>query len=396
MNIADGASDIRVIGLESAITAPYTTSALGAMGADVIKVEPPGGEGFREAGTKTETGLSGYFALANCDKRSIELDLKSDRGYEVFMDLVAESDVIVENYRPDVVDRLGVGYDGIKSVTEDIVYCSISAYGENGPLSDQPGFDPVVQARSGLMSTTGTEEGSPVRIGVAIVDLATGIWSTAAILNALRHRDRTGEGAYLEMSMFDVGISMLTKHAARYFITGEEATRMGTADTWAHPYRAYSTADDELVMIAAHREQFWQRLCELLDVEELLDDDRFETRDQRVENRDAIDQILQERFQARPLTEWVDLLEGEIPVGPVRSVGEAVTSEQSAARQTTTEVTHPTFGAIDVLNLPLATAEDRHKFENAPPESGEHAIEVLRELGYPPDRIQMLVEDRVI
>lgn len=395
MNV-DGLTDVNVLEVGTTVVAPYTTQLLGALGADVVKVEPPGGDPFRSSGASTDGDVSGYFAMCNCGKRSLRLDLKRPEGTEAFLELAEAADVVVENFRPGVVDRLGIGYDDVRSVAEDVVYCSISGYGQEGPWSDYPGFDPVIQGETGLMSVTGERGGPPVRIGVAVIDLATALWSTVAVTNAIRARDRTGEGAYLDMSMFDVGVSMLTKRASQYLRTGENPDRMGTEDTWSVPYGAYPTADDELLMVAAGRQSLWERLCELIGEEQLLDDDRFESKRSRVAHREELRPLLEATFREERREVWLDLLRGEIPVSPVASVGEALTSEHSDDHGVTTAVEHPAYGTVDVLNLPLRTDGESHVFDAAPPVLGEHSEEVLAEAGVGRDRIRALKSRGVI
>lgn len=387
MNLLDG---VNVLEVGSTVVGPYATQALGAMGADVVKVEPPDGDSFRGSQPRTETGVSGYFAMCNSGKRSLRLDLKRDEGLEAFLSLVELADVLVINLRPGAAERLGIGPDALAAVNPSLLYCSITGFGRDGPWSDRPAFDPIIQGLSGLMSVTGPAGGPPVRIGVAIIDLVTAVWTAAAVVNALRQRDRTGEGGRIEMNMFETAVSLLTKQATMYRLTGENPVPMGTQDVWAVPYGAYPTADGRRLMVGAAYQSLWERLCHGIDRPDLIEDERFLTRPDRVENREALNGILADVFATRPLDEWMDRLGDELPVGPILRVGEALESEQAAHDGVLGRVEHDEYGAVDVLNLPLRTDEERHAFDTPPPTLGEHSREVLAEAGIAEDAIDDL------
>lgn len=390
-----GMNDVKVIEVGTTVSAPYAAQTLGALGADVVKVEPPWGDPFRTAADVSDAGISGYFAMCNAGKRGVAVDLKTADGIELFYDLAEQADVVIENFRPGVVDRLGIGYDDLRERNEDLIYCSLSAYGESGPWSDRPGFDPIIQAESGLMSITGERDGEPVRIGVAIVDLLTALWSVVAIQNALLQRHYTDSGAHIDMSMFDAAVSSLTKRAAQYFITGENPERMGTEDTWSVPYGAYPTADDRLIMIGAGRQGLWEDLCRLIDRDDLLEREEFGSKQKRVENREQLNEILSEVFRTKRLETWLDRLQDEIPAGSVSTVEEALTNEHSASRNVATEVEYQS-STIELLNLPLATDSRKHEFDSPPPELGEHNEQVLSEIGYSREEIDRLNREDVI
>jgi crotonobetainyl-CoA:carnitine CoA-transferase CaiB-like acyl-CoA transferase len=391
-----GISDIKVLELGSTVTTPYATQALSALGAEVVKIEPPGGDPFRSAGVLSDDGVSGYFSMCNCGKKSIKLNLKKDKGREAFLDLAATADVVVENNRPGVVNKLGVDYDAVSDVNEKIVYCSISGYGQDGPWSQRAGFDPIIQGDSGLMSTTGEKGGNPVRIGVAVVDLMTAIWSALAIVNAVRYRDQENEGTYIDMSMFEVGLSLLTKRAAQFYIANENPQRMGTEDSWSAPYGAYETQDDRLLMIGAPWQRIWETLCELIERDDLIDDPRFATNQDRVDNRSALNQELNSTFRQKPLEEWLDILQDEIPAGRVATVEEALTNDHAKYRSPSSKVEYPGKGPIDVLNLPLRYDGERHSFKGSPPpEEGQHSTEILAAM-YGSEYVENLVKKGVI
>lgn len=385
--------DVNVIEVGSTVAGPYASQALAGLGADVVKVEPPTGDPFRGEGG----GIRPYFAMCNSDKRSLKLDLKRDAGREALLDLSSEADVVIENFRPGVVDRLGVGYDDVSDESEDVVYCSISGFGDDSPAKDRAIFDPMLQGMTGLMSTTGEKGGDPVRLGVAVIDLMTGVWSVVAILSALRRRDRTGEGSFIDMRMYDVGVSLLTKKAAHYFKSGENPPRMGLESYGSHPYGGYPTADDEIVMVGAPHPAHWPRFCEAIGREDLIDDDRFRTGQDRLDHREALNEILDEEFRRRSREEWVATFrDAKLPVGPIRSIEEALENEFTERNGVRATLEHPEYGAVNTLNLPLHVDGERQEFSSAPPQVGEDSREILREMGLGTEEIDELAERGVI
>jgi len=391
--ILDG---IRVVDLSTFVTGGFATTMLTNQGAEVIKVERPGaGDDARHSGppfvpvetdgpgvAADENGESPYFWTVNYDKRSVELDLKTDEGLAALYDLAATADVFVENFRPGTADRIGVGYDDIRDVREDVIYCSISAFGETGPWRQRPGYDLLVQGSSGIMSVTGPEGGDPVKVGLPETDLITAMWSAFGIVGALLRRELTGEGDRVELAMHDAALPWLTKQAAKAFV-GEETRRMGTRDPVLAPYQAYPTADGHLVVGCANA-KLWGELCESIGRPDLADDPRFASNADRVENMDALEEELSATFRERPTDEWVDLLADEagIPVGPVYDVDEALTNEQTEARGVVTTLEHSGAGEIDALEHPLNFERAESGFESGPPLLGEDTEAVLRELGY--------------
>jgi formyl-CoA transferase/CoA:oxalate CoA-transferase len=376
--------DLTVLEVGTTVVAPYATQMLGALGAEIIKIEKPGGDPFRGAAPEHESGMSGYFAMCNTGKRSITLDLKDSSGKEAFLKLATQADVVVENLRPGTVDKLGIGYDDVQDSNENLIYCSISGYGQEGEWSQLPGFDPILQGVSGLMSVTGEKDGEPVRIGVAIADLATAMWTSTAILNAIRHRDKTGNGTYIDMSMYDVCLSLLTKKAAHYLILGENPSRMGTEDVWAAPYGGYPTKDGRQIMIGTPRQSLWERLCKAIGHEDLIKKNEFATNEKRVENREELNEVLEEIFQKKDLDEWLDILQEEIPSGPIYNVEEALTSDLTRER----DIIQGFQDKPEVLNLPLRFDGQQHSFETPPPEQGEHTRDVLTKFEVPREIIE--------
>ncbi|GAB6859977.1 CaiB/BaiF CoA transferase family protein [Haloplanus litoreus] len=404
--------DITVVDLTTFVTGGFATLMLANQGAEVIKVERPElGDDNRHSGppfvepdpdydgpgrTADENGESPYFWTINYDKLSVELNLKTDSGLAALYDLVEEADVVVENFRPGTAERLGVGYDDLRAVNEDLVYCSISAFGETGPWSSRPGYDLLVQGTSGIMSVTGPEDGDPVKVGLPQTDLITGMWAAFGIVGSLFRRELSGEGDRVEIGMHDAALPWLTKQAGKAFV-GEEPTRMGTKDPVLAPYQTYPTADGYLNVGCANQ-KLWAELCEAIDRPDLIDDDRFATNPDRVDNMDALEAELSAVFRDRTTEEWVDLLADEhgLPVGPVYDVPKALDNEQTDARDVIREVDHPALGTVPVIEHPLNYEHAEAGFDGAPPLLGEDTEAILRELGYDDDDLATLRADGAI
>lgn len=412
---SDGATKIldgiTVLDLTTFVTGGFATLMLANQGAEVIKVERPGiGDDSRHSGPPfiegtapegtsriaAENGESPYFWTVNYDKKSIELDLKTDAGREALYELATDADVFVENYRPGTTERLGIEYGDIREHNEDIVYCSISAFGETGPWSERPGYDLLVQGTSGIMDVTGPEDGEPAKVGLPATDLITAMWAAFGILGALYERERTGEGEHIELGMLDATIPWLTKQAGKSF-AGETPTRMGTKDPVIAPYQAYPTADGYL-NVACGNQKLWRGLCDAIDRPELADDPRFETNADRVKHMNDLEAELTATFHERPTEEWVEMLADEhgLPVGPVYDVDEALDNEQVAARNVISSVEHPAVGEIPVVEHPLNFAHADSGFEAPPPLLGEDTRELLRRAGYDDDAIERLREEGAI
>jgi crotonobetainyl-CoA:carnitine CoA-transferase CaiB-like acyl-CoA transferase len=385
---------------------------LANQGAEVIKVERPElGDDNRHSGppfvepnpdydgpgrTADANGESPYFWTINYDKLSVEFNLKTDSGLQALYDLIEEADVVVENFRPGTAERLGVGYDDVREVNDDIVYCSISAFGETGPWSRRPGYDLLVQGTSGIMSVTGPEEGDPVKVGLPQTDLITAMWAAFGIVGSLFRRELTGEGDRIEIGMHDAALPWLTKQAGKAFV-GEETKRMGTKDPVLAPYQAYPTADGYLNVGCANQ-KLWSELCEAIDRPDLIDDDRFASNPDRVANMDALEAELSAVFRERPTEEWVDLLAEDhgLPVGPVYDVATALDNEQTEARGVIRELEHPALGTVPVVEHPLNYEHATAGFEEAPPLLGEDTEAILDGLGYDEGDIDRLREEGAI
>lgn len=402
---------ITVVDLTTYVTGGFATTMLANQGAEVIKVERPHvGDDSRHSGppfvdvseydgpgrSAAEEGESPYFWTVNYGKKSIELDLKTDGGIETLYELVKGADVFIENFRPGTAERLGVDYDTIESHKENIIYCSISAFGETGPWSDRPGYDLLIQGMSGIMSVTGEPDRQPVKVGLPQTDLITAMWSAFGIVTALYRRERTGMGERLELGMLDATLPWLTKQAGKVF-AGEEPQRMGARDPVIAPYQTFPTADGH-INVACGNQQLWETLCDKINRPDLAEDERFATNAKRVEHMDELERELELVFETRSTENWVALLADEagLPVGPLYEVEEAVSNEQVAARNVIESLEHSAAGEIPVIDHPLNYEHSASGFERAPPLLGEHTTEILERMGYDPEKIAELRETGAI
>ncbi len=374
---------IRVVDLTRVLAGPYCTMMLGDMGADVIKVEMPGrGDDSRAWGPPWAGTESAYFLSANRNKRSITLNFRTEGGRRVLLELVRRGDVLVENFIPGTLDRLGLGYDHLKEINPGLVYCSISGYGYDGPYATRPGYDFIAQAEGGIMSVTGEPEGPPMKVGVAIADITTGMFAAAAILAALRHRDRTGQGQRVEVSLLESVVGWLANVASNYLVSGEVPRRYGNAHPNVVPYQAFATADGWVAIGVGNDAQF-RRFCDVIGRPELADDPRFKTNSDRVVNRDALIPILEEVFKTRTTAEWIEaLVAADLPCGPINTIDKVFQHPQLLHRRMLEEVNHPTAGRIKLVGIPYKFTGTPLSIRRHPPTLGEHTGEVLRELGY--------------
>jgi formyl-CoA transferase/CoA:oxalate CoA-transferase len=389
---------VTVLDLSRVLSGPYCTMLLADMGARVIKIERPGkGDDTRHWGPPFIAGESAYFLSVNRNKESVALDFKHPDGRQLLDRLVERADVIVENFRPGALARLGLGYENLAPRLPRLIYCSISGFGQTGPKRERPGYDAVIQAEGGLMSITGPGDGRAYRLGVAISDLVTGMFAAQGILLALLARATTGRGQSIDVAMLDSTAAVLTYQAGIYLTTGAIPGRMGNRHPTIAPYETFETTDGELVL-AVGNDEIWQRLCLALGLEALALDPRFATNDARVHHADELRTILAERFRASTRAFWIDRLDqAGVPCGAVRDIAEVLGDEQIAARGMVETLAHPAVGPLRLLGVPIKLSATPGSVRTPPPRLGEHTTRVLQgDLDVDDRMLSRLREEQVI
>jgi crotonobetainyl-CoA:carnitine CoA-transferase CaiB-like acyl-CoA transferase len=389
---------IRVLDLSQVVAGPFCSMLLADMGAEVIKIERPGvGDGLRRWGPPFLGGEGVYFLYLNRNKKSITLNLKSDEGRCIFTQLLERSDILLENFRPGTMERLGFGYEEASRINPGIIYCRISGYGQTGPYRDRGGYDLLAQGESGLISVTGEPDRPPgVKVGVAIVDMGAGLYATIGILLALLVREKTGRGQLIDVSLLDSAVSWMLQPISYYLTTGELPRRLGTAHPVAAPYQAFKTRDIHIT-IGCAADRHWRALCHVLGLKELAEDPRFSTNPGRVKNREELARILGEAFERESGEFWLKRLqETGVPCAPVNTVDRVVALPQLRHREMFIEVEHPKAGRLKLIGMPIKLSETPEKISSPPPLLGQHTEEILRWLGYSLEEIRGLREKDVI
>jgi len=389
---------VRVVELARVLSGPYATMLLADLGAEVIKVEhPERSDDTRAWGPPDAAGESAYYLSVNRGKRDLAVDMKDPDGLAAVRDLCAGADVVIENFRPGVATRLGVGYDDIRSRNPSVVYCSVSAFGEGREPADRPGFDAVLQAETGFMHITGEVDGVPSKVGVAITDVLTALNCAVAINAALFRRARTGHGEHVRVSLLESALSGMVNVAQSALVSGEEARRYGNAHASVVPYETLAAADGWLTVAVGNDTQF-RKLCDVLSRDDLAGDPRFATNPDRVHNRGVLIDELSATLRARPAQEWTDaLMTAGVPVGKIRGVLEAMGAAAESGTPATFTVDHPTAGPLDQVRPGFSGTGDGATWTTTPPPRlGEHTRAILTELGLPPEHVAELEKRGVV
>ena len=375
-------SGLRILDLSWVLSGPYCTMTLGDLGADVIKCErPPYGDNARNTGPLID-GESGYFFSVNRGKRSIAIDLKTEEGRALFLRLVREVDVVVENFTPSTMEALGLGYEALSAEHRRLIYCAVSGFGRTGPLSDRPALDVIVQGMGGIMSVTGEPGGPPVRPGASLGDIAAGLYAAVGILAALHERERSGRGQLVDISMLDCQVAIQENAFMRHHLTGETPQQLGTRHPTAVPFQAFETADGYVVVALAWEvPNQWALLCAELGLIEVADDPRFATGQARAEHHAELEPLLAEAFRTRTTRQWVERLEPYgIPCGPLNSIPQAAQMPQLRAREMFVPVEHHTLGTVPLTDTPVKLSRTPGGIGASSPDMGADTRAVLDEL----------------
>jgi crotonobetainyl-CoA:carnitine CoA-transferase CaiB-like acyl-CoA transferase len=367
---------VRVLDLSRVLAGPYATMVLADLGADVVKVEhPERGDDTRHWGPPFTGGESAYFLSVNRNKRSIGVDLKSPEGLERVKRLAAGADVLIENMRRGALERFGLGYEALKELNRDLIYCSVTGFGP-GKDRDHPGYDFLIQARAGIMGITGFPDGEPTKVGVAIADIVCGLYAATAILAALHRREATGEGARIEVPLFESTLGWLANRGQEYLVSGEDKGRMGNAHPTIVPYETFDASDRPIAVAVGNDAQF-RRLCKVLGREDLAEDGRYATNPARVANREELVEILQREFSRRAADEWVEeIREAGVPCGPVNTLADVFSDEHLLSSGILQTVEHPAAGVLKMLASPVLVDGERPTIRRPPPTLGQHTGEL--------------------
>ena len=388
--------NIKVVDLTRTLAGPFCTQNLADMGADVVKIEEPNDGDETRKWPPIWNGESTQFLSFNRNKRSLSVNLKSDEGLAIVKKLAAGADIMIESFRAGTLARFGLGYDDIRAVNPDIIYCTISGYGRTGPMASKPGYDLIIQAYSGLMHLTGEPDGAPQRVGFSLVDLFTGMLAFGSIVTALYHRDKTGEGQLIDAALLDGQVAAMSYHATGYIGTGVEPHRLGSGHPSLVPYQSFPASDGYFILGVANP-NLWERFCHAIGHPELKDDPKFATNPDRVAHRAEMIDLLNGVFATNTVAHWVKVIDDAgVPVGPINKTSDVVADAQVKARDMFLPIDHPNVPDLRVPNSPIKLQATPARLRRPPPLLGQHNDEVLAELGYAAADIAVLKNAGVI
>jgi len=370
-------SGIKIIDLSRVLAGPFSTMILADLGAEVIKVESPSGDDTRSWGPPFKQGVSAYYLCANRNKKSVTIDLKTESGIDQIKQLIKDADVVINNFKTGTMKKFGLDYEALAAINPQIVYCSITGFGETGPYKHLPGYDFIIQAMSGLMSITGTEQSGPQKVGIAITDVLTGLYAVIGIQAALIERQRSNKGQKIDLALYDSAVSTLINIGSSYLMSGEIPGRLGNHHANIVPYQTFKTADGEMVIAVGNDQQF-TRLCNILGMDALATDKRFRTNPKRVEHRDQLTKLLQQKLREKKTDHWlVKCQEQQIPCGPIQNLEQVYHDPQLRERDMFVEMKHPDAGPITLIGSPLKLSRTPVQMRHHPPKIGEHNDEIL-------------------
>ncbi|MEY4466827.1 MAG: hypothetical protein RIR21_620 [Pseudomonadota bacterium] len=405
--MAGALDDIKVVDLSRVLAGPWSTQNLADLGADVIKIERPGvGDDTRSWGppfvshTEGDAQDAAYFFCANRNKRSLTLDFTTDKGREILIKLIAQADVLIENYKVGGLKKYGLDYDSLSRINPRLIYCSITGFGQDGPYADRPGYDALVQAMGGLMSVTGEPDdvpgGGPQKVGVAVVDILTGLYATNAILAALLHRAKSNQGQHIDIALLDVQVAALANQSGNYLLSGRVPQRMGSAHPSIVPYQPFACADGHVMLAIGNDGQF-AALCRAAGQAAIANEERFATNAMRVRHRAELIKVLTPLMMQHSVETWCELAQQEgFPCGSINTIDRVFRDPQVCAREMKIQMNSPSYGALDLVASPMRLSASPVSYRRAPPSLGQDTHEVLRELHYSDDEIASLRDSGVI